>query len=60
MSQHLHNMIGNAIGECKKAMMDRLKTGADVVEVMAQFFAELNGRFDAIIAAVNGMEGGQS
>lgn len=51
-TQHLHNMIGNAIGECKKAMYVRLKNGQDLAEAMAQFFAELNVKFDQILQAV--------
>ena len=58
--QELSNAIGNAVGECKRAMLDRLKAGADLADVMAQFFAELNVRFDAIIAAVNGTKEEQS
>lgn len=41
MTQHLHNKIGNAIGECKKRLLDRLREGANIDDALAQFFGEL-------------------
>lgn len=52
MSQHLHNKIGNAIGECKKRLFDRLKAGADLNNALAQFFGELTLALDTIAREV--------
>lgn len=41
MSQHLHNKIGNAIGECKRRLFDRLNNGANLDDAIAQFVGEL-------------------
>lgn len=38
--QHLHNRIGNCIGEARKRMLDRLKSGADLDDSIAVFIAE--------------------
>lgn len=48
--QHLHNALGNVIGECKKVMYERLKAGSDLETVIAQFICELNVELDRIIA----------
>lgn len=40
--QKLHNSIGNALGECKKRLFDRLKAGTDLQDAVAVFVAELN------------------
>lgn len=48
--QHLHNRIGNAVGECKKVMFQRLSSGADLQTAIAQFICELNVKLDRIIA----------
>lgn len=39
--QHLHNAIGNAVGECKRRLYDRLKETKDVQTEIARFMAEL-------------------
>lgn len=39
--QHLHNKIGNQIGEAKRRLFDRLKNGADLETAIAQFVGEL-------------------
>lgn len=39
--QHLNNKIGNAVGECKKRLFDRLKESDDLETQLARFFAEL-------------------
>jgi hypothetical protein len=49
-NQHLHNKIGNVIGECKRQLFNRLKAGADIETALAQFFCELNLRLDRIVA----------
>lgn len=40
--QKLHNSIGNALGECKKRLFDRLKDGANLQDAVALFVAELS------------------
>lgn len=39
--QHLHNKLGNAIGEAKKRMFQRLNTGQHLELAIAQFKIEL-------------------
>lgn len=46
----LHNQLGNAIGEHKKKMFDRLRKGSDLEDAMACFFCELSLSFDEITA----------
>ena len=41
-NQHLHNKIGNAVGECKRRLYDRLKTAKDIQTEIARFMAELD------------------
>lgn len=48
-TQHLHNKIGNAIGECKRRLFDRLKNGADLEDAIAQFVGELRLALDSIV-----------
>lgn len=38
---HLHNRIGDAIRDCKQRLYGRLKSGADLDTVIAQFIGEL-------------------
>lgn len=49
-NQHLHNKIGNAIGEARKRLKDRLKSGANVNDATAVFIAELRLEFETIIS----------
>lgn len=49
MEQHLNNKIGNAVGECKKRLFDRLNNGADLETALAQFFGELRLVLDSIV-----------
>lgn len=53
MNQHLHNKIGNAIGECKKRLFDRLKAGANLDNALAQFFGELTLALETIAREEN-------
>lgn len=53
MSQHLHNKIGNAIGECKRRLFDRLKGGVDLNTALASFFAELTLALETIAREEN-------
>lgn len=39
--QSLNNKIGNAVGECKRRLFDRLKESNDLETQLARFFAEL-------------------
>lgn len=48
--QTLTNKIGNAIGECKKRMFDRLKQGQDLELAIDQFMVELRLAFNVIEA----------
>ena len=41
MSQHLHNKIGNAIGEAKRRMFQKLKDGSELERSVADFLREL-------------------
>ena len=50
--QELSNAIGNAVGEHKRCLLNRIKAGADLETAMAQFFAELSLAFDRIVAVV--------
>jgi len=47
-SQHLHNAIGNCVGECKKRLFDRLTAGAEVDESLAIFIRELRVELELI------------
>lgn len=47
--QHLHNKIGNAIGECKKRLFDRLKESDDIQTQLARFFAELELALETVV-----------
>lgn len=40
-SQHLNNKIGNAVGECKRRMLNRLKAGGDLEEITVRFMDEI-------------------
>jgi hypothetical protein len=46
--QTISNKIGNAIGECKKRLLDRVKDGADAQTAISLFFAELRLEMDRI------------
>lgn len=46
--QSVTNKIGNAVGECKKRLLDRVKTGADTQTAISLFFAELRLEMDRI------------
>jgi len=48
--QTISNKIGNAIGECKKRLLDRIKAGADPQTAISLFFAELRLDMDRIEA----------
>lgn len=39
--QHLHNRIGNAVGECKKRLFVRLKQGVTLEKAIEDFLAEI-------------------
>lgn len=49
MEQHLNNKIGNAVGECKRRLFDRLSNGADLATAIAQFVGELRLALDSIV-----------
>lgn len=51
--QHLHNRIGNLIGECKKRLFERIKAGEDLQIAVAKFFCELSAGFDALVKNVS-------
>jgi hypothetical protein len=46
--QHLHNKVGNAIGEARRRMLDRLKGGGDLDDVAALFIGEMRLAFETI------------
>lgn len=46
--QHLHNRLGNVIGEAKKRMFQRLNTGQDLELAIAQFKIELASALERI------------
>lgn len=48
MEQHLNNKIGNAVGECKKRLFNRIRDGADLETAIAQFIGELRLALDSI------------
>lgn len=48
MSQHPHNRIGNIIGEAKKDLFQRLKSGADIDAAIAQFIRELRVNLEIV------------
>lgn len=48
--QHINNAIGNAIGECKKRLLDRLKQGQDLELAIDQFLVELRLAFNIVEA----------
>ena len=48
-TQHLHNKIGNAIGECKRRLFDRIRNGADIETAFAQFVGELRLALDEMV-----------
>lgn len=48
--QHLHNKIGNAIGECKKRFYESLKNGSDLKVAAAQFLYELQQALAQIVS----------
>lgn len=47
-NQHLHNAIGNIVGEAKKRMFQRLDTGQDLELAIGQFKIELASALDRI------------
>lgn len=47
-NQHLHNRLGNVIGEAKKRMFQRLNTGQDLELAIAQFKIELASALDRV------------
>lgn len=47
--QHLHNKLGNAIGECKSRMYQRLKADLDLRSAIALFMQELQTEFREIV-----------
>lgn len=48
--QHLHNKIGNVIGEAKKRMYERLKGGAELRTAISEFVRELQQALAEIVA----------
>ena len=42
MSQHLHNRIGNAIGEQKRKLFDRLKRDEELEVAVSDFIIEVS------------------
>lgn len=46
--QHLHNKLGNAIGETKKRMFQRLAEGQDLELAIGQFKLELASALDRV------------
>lgn len=47
-NRHLNNVIGNAVGEAKKRMFQRLDTGQDLKLAIGQFKIELASALDRI------------
>lgn len=47
--QHLNNKIGNAIGECKRRLYDRLKAGVDLETAISLFVGEIRLALDSIV-----------
>lgn len=47
--QHLHNRLGNAIGEAKKRMFQRLKANLDLRSAVALFTNELQRALAEIV-----------
>ena len=52
MSQPLSNKLGNAIGECKRRMLDRVKQGLDLETAIVNFFSELRLEMDRILVSL--------
>lgn len=52
MSQHLHNMLANEIGQCKKRMFERLKAGAELEDAVAAFVGELRLAMECVVRKV--------
>jgi hypothetical protein len=48
-SQHLHNKIGNRIGECKRRLFDALRLGADLELAISNFLADLTRELAEIV-----------
>lgn len=51
--QKLHNALGNVIGTAKRKMLDRLKEGAELNDMTAQFVGEVRLGFQKIEAEQN-------
>jgi hypothetical protein len=47
--QPLSNKIGNAVGTCKRRLLDQLKAGANVEQAVAQFLYELQQELRLIV-----------
>jgi hypothetical protein len=45
-TQHLHNRLGNLIGEAKRRMFDRLKAGQSVADAIDQFLDEIRSALE--------------
>lgn len=54
--QHLHNKIGNAIGECKKQLYDQLKAGENLALACDKFLNDVTRELRAIVARETGGE----
>lgn len=48
-NQHLHNKIGNVVGECKKRLFQSLKVGADVELAISNFLTDLKRELSEIV-----------
>jgi glutamine synthetase type III len=52
-NQHLHNTIGNVIGEARKRLKDRLKAGTDLDAAISLFLSELKLELDQVVKNLN-------
>lgn len=48
-NQHLHNAIGNIVGEAKKRMFDALSLGAELELAISNFIADLTRELAEIV-----------
>lgn len=47
--QHLHNRIGNAIGEAKRRLLNNLKNGVELERSITEFLSEIASQLGLIL-----------